>query len=752
MKLRLGFVVLLAAVLSGCATRGTVQRGTPGQEAGSSGLVPLRIEVTAEEAKAARALTKDQTPNAGNVDAFMTAAQWDYNQGHYAEAGETFRRVSQEGPRGKQALRAQYMLGECYVSDKQFLPALAAFHATGDGGSGGDYARQARQRTEFLVKYVLDAPTLLQFVANYPDSPLRCEALFQVGGRQADMGQRTEAMQAYRDYLAQCPNHTDASDARQMLQTLEAKSSSKGRRIGVLAPLSGGYAGYGKGLTEGIQLALEKVNKDLSGDEQIEVVVRDTAGDPVKAVQAARELIQQEGVAALLGPVAGAESSAVAALANQERVPILCPAATRDTFSSIGPYVFRNSMTNETQGRVLAHYAVDKMGLKAFAVVSPQDAYGEVLASAFRQQAESMGASVVSQVTYPANSTDFRQALTALGGRNPSIDKDNDRENQRREQQLVYALKREFLKASLPLTAWGSRGATTAIAWAPFVEALGSTLCPSVAGFVQQGADGAWGSLKNPLRGQELVAQALTRLPEESRGKTDTSAVTPEQWGAVMDDLQADLLVTGSIVTPETLNPDAPTWNYTFRMETHFRSAGDAKVRTNAVTLSLTEYKKPELTRKQMPFQAVYLPAHTGEIPSLASQLRFYGLKTQFLGGHCWENESVLRDGGDTVEGTVFVSGFWVDSTDGPAKDFVSSYSAKYGRRPDLLAAQSYDALRLLARALRGTQSRDEVRSNLAGINGFDGATGETSFHGTGNADKKVPVLKIEGGKITQLQ
>jgi branched-chain amino acid transport system substrate-binding protein len=85
-------------------------------------------------------------------------------------------------------------------------------------------------------------------------------------------------------------------------------------------------------------------------------------------------------------------------------------------------------------------------------------------------------------------------------------------------------------------------------------------------------------------------------------------------------------------------------------------------------------------------------------------------------------------------------------------KDFTAAYSLKYGHRPNLLAAQSYDAARLLSQAMQGAQSRDEVRSKLSGINGYDGVSGETSFNGTGNAEKKVPVMKIEKGRLKQLQ
>jgi ABC-type branched-subunit amino acid transport system substrate-binding protein len=756
MKPRAVYLLMFSMLVLGCAHRSVIKptteipSGTATETVSGPSYVQVKEDVLSGEAKAARVAIQDKTVSSENVDQFLTAAQWEYNQGHYSSAIDLFQKVAQDGPRGDKSLRAQYMAGECYAADKQYLGALSAFHQVLERNASSDYGKQARQRMEFLIKYSLDVSTLEQYASNYPASPLLCETLFQLGHRQADAGQRVSSIQAFKDYLAKCPSHAETADAKQILQGLEMKGAGKARRVGVLAPLTGSYAGFGKDMTEGIRLAFEKTNQYLSPDDQIEVVVRDTGGDSVQALEKARELIQQEGVVAILGPVAGSETTAVAALANQEKVPILCPAATRDTLSSIGPYVFRNSMTNETQGRVLAHYAVDKMGFKNFAIINPQDAYGEVLADSFRKQAESMGATITASVNYPPNSTDFKQAMVALGGRNPSIDKDNERENQRREQQLVYSLKREFLKALLPVTALGSRGATLAIGWAPFAESLGSTPCPRIDTLISQAATEGWTNAKNPVRNVELVNQALTRLPDEASG--NTLAVTDEQWGAVLDDLQASLLVTGTVLGGGTASPDDDTWDYAVRMEAHYRAPESTKIRNTAVTLMLADYKKSELLQTPTAFQALYLPAHTGEIPSLASQLRFYGLKTQFLGGHCWENESVIHDGGDTVDGAVFVTGFWVDSSESVVKDFTAAYSLKYGHRPNLLAAQSYDAARLLSQAMQGAQSRDEVRSKLSGINGYDGVSGETSFNGTGNAEKKVPVMKIEKGRLKQLQ
>jgi ABC-type branched-subunit amino acid transport system substrate-binding protein len=457
-------------------------------------------------------------------------------------------------------------------------------------------------------------------------------------------------------------------------------------------------------------------------------------------------------VDALLGPVTSAETSAVAAVTNPEQVPLLCPTAGRESFATIGPYVFRNSLTNELQGRAMARYAVKEMGLKRFGILGPQDSYGEVLADAFRAEVEALGATVTAAVYYPPKTTDFRQAMATLGGRNPTVDKENERENQRREQQLEHDVRREVLKAFLPLSALGGQAATLAVAWAPFAEGYTNTLCPRSSEAVTRGLREAFETVRNPVRNEDLAAQALTRLPSESQGNTTSAAL--EDWEAVLDDLQASLLVTGAVI--ETDPPDEggadDTWDFQVRLDTYSRLPGNNRMRSSSVTLRHQVFKQAEIVRGDRRFEALYIPGHSPEIPLLAAQLRFYDLKPQLLGGNLWDRESVLRDGGAAVEGAVFVTGFWADSPQPHVKGFVADFGTRFGRKPDYLAAQAYDAARLVLGSFATARNRSEVREHLANVRGFRGVSGETSFDGTGNADKKVPILQVENGRLKQLQ
>ncbi len=749
-------VALTAIVaLQGCAPTKTGIRTTQVSPSASAtpkpNLVEVRPVVDSAAGKAALASVQDQSVTPDNVQTFMTAAQWLFNQGKYKDASTLFQKSSTDGPKGEATLRAQYLVGECYYESNQYLAALSAYQKVLDLSPNSDYGKQSRLMMTFMLKYSLDESTLAQFVANYPDSPLACEGQFQLGRRQADGGGRVEALQTLKSFLAKCPRHPSAEDARILVQGLETGGSGKARRIGVLVPLTGSYAAFGQSVADGVKLALEKANQSLPPDEQVEPILRDTQGDSVEAVKAARALIQDDQVDAIIGPVTGSETAAVAAVTNPLHALLICPAASRDGFSSIGPYVFRNSLTNELQGRAIAQYAVQKMGLKRFAILSPQDAYGDVLSSSFRGEVEALGSTIVAAVTYPPNTTDFRQALTTLGGRNPSVDKENDRENQRRGQELAYSLKKATLKALLPIAALG-KATTVAAAWAPFAEGYTNTECPRagtlVAGAVQDG----FSTLQGPVRSTDLATQALSRLPSEMQGNTVSASL--DDWAAVMADLQVNLLVTGAVIETDSVAETGvdPTWDYQVRLDSFYLAPGATEPKASSVTLKYQAFKGSEFVRDALTFDALYLPAHTPDVPLVTSQLRFYDLHPQLLGGHLWENDSVVRDGGDAVNGAVFVTGFWAESSLGPGKDFVTAFGAKYGRKPDLLAAQSYDAARMLLEVFRGSQNREEVRSRLSQLKDFKGASGDTSFNGDGNAQKILPILQIQNGKVKQLQ
>jgi ABC-type branched-subunit amino acid transport system substrate-binding protein len=101
-------------------------------------------------------------------------------------------------------------------------------------------------------------------------------------------------------------------------------------RLGALAPLSEpGWVEAGQHLLAGLELAVDEVNGTGIGGRPLELVVRDTAADPRRAVAAVDELMDQ-GVVALAGEYHSVVARAAAARAHARGLPFLCSSAVLD--------------------------------------------------------------------------------------------------------------------------------------------------------------------------------------------------------------------------------------------------------------------------------------------------------------------------------------------------------------------------------------------------------------------------------------
>lgn len=761
MKFR-SILFILAAVSTGCGGRAVVQKdvvpvATPGMQqpvpAGS------RVEVSDQQYQESVSIVGSADIERRNVDEYLVIARYKYNHGSYADALKIYQKILVSTNTLSQLEKAQFMIGQIYFDKKDNLPALAAFQSVIQSYPKSNYAGPSRQMMEFILGYSLGIADLRQYVANYPDSPMNCFALFQLGSREAREGMQTEAAEHLGAFTQQCPQHPSVQAAQLLLQSLKDQQQGKNWKIGVLIPKTVKFQAFGESVLNGITLAMEQANQSGGSRKPTSVVVRDTNGDSIKAVKVFQDLTSDNSLDAVIGPVVASEIAAVAPLANGQRITLITPSISRDGLSTLGPYLFNNSMTNEMQGRAIARYAVERLGFKRFGILAPQDGYGETLSDAFTKTVESMGATVTVSETYQPNSTDFKKQLIALGGQDPDSAKENDRENNRRFQEVEYTIKKEIGKILLKSKDVSEAArpvsiATPAIAFVPLVEGLTNTTCPSIVKNVNDAVRTSFQGMTGfSLRSQDLVGQMMERAPVEFKGTT--LSVTSDVWDDIASDIQATLIIAGrvGITNPPDDWSDHPTWDYVVTFE-----AFQLDPKKNKFTkiyqgrVPYSAFKPPQLTRVKNDFQALYLPAHSVEIPLLAAQIRFYDMTQVFLGGHLWDNETVLQDAAKEVEGSYFVTGFYVDSQQGNVKKFSEDYLKRFTKRPDLLAAQSYDAARLMLKALESSGGRDDVHNRLMEIRDFDGVSGKTTFGGKGEADKVVPVLKIHNKKYEQVQ
>ncbi|USD34421.1 MULTISPECIES: substrate-binding protein [Vibrio] len=113
------------------------------------------------------------------------------------------------------------------------------------------------------------------------------------------------------------------STALILLFTVSCLPQQPNIKLGVVLPLTGSFSIYGQQALKGAQLAVDQINAQGGVlNRQLELVIRDNQTDPAKTVKYSRELVQQNQVFALFGPVSSAARYAMAEVAETFYTPL----------------------------------------------------------------------------------------------------------------------------------------------------------------------------------------------------------------------------------------------------------------------------------------------------------------------------------------------------------------------------------------------------------------------------------------------
>lgn len=131
------------------------------------------------------------------------------------------------------------------------------------------------------------------------------------------------------------------------------------------------------------------------------------------------------------------------------------------------------------------------------------------------------------------------------------------------------------------------------------------------------------------------------------------------------------------------------------------------------------------------------------EAANIILQTRSLGMKQPFIGGNGFNSPKLFEIAKDSADNTLMGSPWSAENIAPANKKFMANFKAKFGTDPDQFAAQAYDAMHIVAEALKKTtltgsldKDRIALRDALPGIK-FDGATGKFSFRRAAAKDGK---------------
>ncbi|MEN9787587.1 MAG: hypothetical protein RLZZ299_2851 [Pseudomonadota bacterium] len=177
------------------------------------------------------------------------------------------------------------------------------------------------------------------------------------------------------------------------------------RKLLVLLPLTGEMAVPAGRLRDAIRMAAEP---------GLSVEVVDTHGDPAACVAALESGVLDGGASLVLGPLRKEEAATCAPAAQALRVPMITLTSSAEGLAA-GDHVFRGYPSVEQQIAALLDAAMQVHGLRRFAVVHPQTAYGESAATLFESAVRARGGEIAIRLGYASGQKDYLAVARQLG-------------------------------------------------------------------------------------------------------------------------------------------------------------------------------------------------------------------------------------------------------------------------------------------------------------------------------------------------
>jgi branched-chain amino acid transport system substrate-binding protein len=164
-------------------------------------------------------------------------------------------------------------------------------------------------------------------------------------------------------------------------------------KIGWIAPLTGPFSVTAAALTFAIKSEVDKINAEggLLG-RQITLIVRDSAGDPAKAVSVVNELIFNEKVDVILGPGSSGEAFPIMDIVAGAKKMHIAPNNADPLIDVVKrPYAFRSIPTIGQQATRTVQFTNDTLKTKKVAIFADSTGYGAVTIDLLKSEYDKTG-------------------------------------------------------------------------------------------------------------------------------------------------------------------------------------------------------------------------------------------------------------------------------------------------------------------------------------------------------------------------
>jgi branched-chain amino acid transport system substrate-binding protein len=193
--------------------------------------------------------------------------------------------------------------------------------------------------------------------------------------------------------------------------------SEKMVRIGAILAITGGGSFLGVPQRNTLIMLVDDINSSGGIDgARVDLVVRDSATNPDKAIGFAHELIEIENVIAIIGPSTSGETLRIKDYCDGAGTPLVSMAASEEIVAPVAPYVFKTAPSDDiTVERVFK--TMNDMRIYDIGVIGPDSGFGNFGIGRLRELAPEYGIRILFEEKYEPNASDLTDLLAGIDSR-----------------------------------------------------------------------------------------------------------------------------------------------------------------------------------------------------------------------------------------------------------------------------------------------------------------------------------------------
>ena len=195
-------------------------------------------------------------------------------------------------------------------------------------------------------------------------------------------------------------------------------------KVGFVAALTGDQAPQGQSMLHGAELAIEQANAQgpILPGYRLELLALDDQHSPTQAVAAAKKLVADPDVVAVVGHLNSSCSMPASAIYHQGRLLQVTPVSSNPQISRQGFDTFyRTCATDDLQGPAAALFVARALKAQRVFILDDMTTYGRGLANEFERKLQALNVQVLGHEGITQGDKDFVPLLTKIKALNPDV-------------------------------------------------------------------------------------------------------------------------------------------------------------------------------------------------------------------------------------------------------------------------------------------------------------------------------------------